>query len=108
MCSPVIPSCNAPPVFELGEQVFDFVPGLVERLAVFGWILAVSLWRDARSNSLIRKCVADIVAVITFVANQRFRLWQVLQQHLRPFEIAALAFGEIEPNRTPLFVTQGV
>ena len=50
----VVPSCDAPPVFELGEQVTDLVLGLVECLAVFGWFRLVCPWH--RLGSALSPC----------------------------------------------------
>ena len=69
MGTSVISGSDAPPVFQLGEKVFDFVPGFLERLAEFGWFLSVSLWRDARCEVLITQHGADFVAVIILVAQ---------------------------------------
>ena len=49
--------------------IFDLKPCLVERLAIFDGSFAVLFWRDTWRDVLISQHGADIVAVITLVAQ---------------------------------------
>ena len=52
MGAPVIAGCDAPPVLEFAEHVFDLVALLVELGVVFNLLGAVFSWRSTRFDIL--------------------------------------------------------
>ena len=54
MSASVIARSDAPPVFQLGKQVFDFVSGLVRGLSVFDCFFSIILRRNTGCNILFR------------------------------------------------------
>ena len=108
MSASVIARSDAPPVFQLGKQVFDFVSGLVRSLAVFDCFFSIFLWRNTGCDLLLRKHLADFVAVVSTIPNQGFGLGQVFEQNICTFEVTALAFRQVQAHRSPKVVTQGV
>ena len=70
----VVACCDAPPVLELGEQVFDFVARPIERLVIGERNLSAFCRWNAGLGSAFFQCRAEPVAVIAAVGNQGFRL----------------------------------
>lgn len=65
----VVSGCDAPPVFEFGEQVLNFVARSVERLVVGERRFAASGWWDARFDASGRQRLPEPVAVIAPVGD---------------------------------------
>ena len=57
-------SCDASPVFDPAEEVFDLVPLAVEGFVVIGRRLAMPQWRDAGVDALLGEGGAEPVAVV--------------------------------------------
>ena len=108
MGTSVITGCDASPVFELGKQIFDFVAGFVEHLAIFNWPFAVFLRRDTGCDVLLGQQIADFVTIIAFVAQEGFGPWQVFQEYICALEVTALPFRDVKPDRSTQLVAQGM
>ena len=108
MSASVIARSDAPPVFQLSKQVFDFVSGFVRGLAVFDCFFSIFLWRNTGCDLLLCKHIADFVAVVSTIPNKGFDLGQVFQQNIGAFEVATLTFRQVQADRSPEVVTQGV
>lgn len=67
MGASVVSCGNAPPVFELGEHILDFVALFIERLVIVDCQLSVlsarDTWRDAPCGRLITEPVAVVAAI---------------------------------------------
>lgn len=72
MGAPVIARCDTPPVFEPSEHDLDLVPLFVERFAKVSRRAPPFPGRDAGLNVFGAQGAAELIAVITFVADQRF------------------------------------
>ena len=95
MSAAVIARSDAPPVFQLGKQVFDFVSGLVRGLAVFDCFFSIFLWWNTGCDLLLCKHPADFVAVVSTITDQGFGFRQVLEQDIRALEVTALPFRQM-------------
>ena len=95
MSASLIACSDAPSVFQLGKQVFDFVSGFVRGVAVFDCFFSVFLWRNTGCDLLLRKHLADFVAVVSAIPNQCFGLGQIFEQNICAFEVTALAFRQV-------------
>jgi hypothetical protein len=69
----VVTCCDVPSVFELGEQIFDFVARLIERIVIGERNLSAFCRCDAGLGSAFFRRRAESVAVIAAVGNQGFR-----------------------------------
>ena len=74
MSTTVVACCDAPPVLELGEQVFDFVARPIERLVIGERNLSAFRRWNAGLGSAFFQCRAEPVAVIAAVGNQCSRV----------------------------------
>ena len=77
VCAAVVMCCNASPVLQSRKQVLDLMLHSVEPLAVWHGLVAVASGWDSGSNVLICQKIANFVAVIAFVADQRCSQWEV-------------------------------
>lgn len=108
MGASVVASGDSSPVFELGEQVLDLVPGFICCFAVFDCFFSVFLRWDARRDLLFGEHGSNFVAVISAIPDQGFSFRQVLKQNIRALEVAALPFRQMKPDWPPEVVTQGM
>lgn len=69
--------------------------GFVRGLAVFDCFFSIFLWWNTRCDLLLRKHLADFVAVVSTIPNKGFDLGQVFQQNIGAFEVATLAFRQV-------------
>ncbi len=93
MGASVIARGDAPPVFELGEHILDFMALAVKGFVIIECLLAVFGWRDARYCALIGQCFAEPIAVVTPIAQQSGCLWEPGQQCQCPLVVADLSGG---------------
>ena len=105
MSTSVVACGDASPILELGEHVLDFVALTIERFVIIKRLLGR---RDARDCTALNQAIAESVAVIAAVGNQRGGLGQAGQQYLCPLVIAHLTGGEVEQDRPARLVADGV
>ena len=108
MSATVVARCDASPVFQAPEHVFDKVA-----LAILPWVvskgdLAVPLWRDTRFDAAFDQGAAKPVAVISPVPGEDFGSWQGGQKDPCPFVIAHLAFGQKQDQGFAVLIGDGV
>ena len=94
MGASIVTRCDAPPVFEPTEGVFDFVTLFVEGVVVGMLDLAVPLGRDAWLDPLFDQGFAKPVTVIAAIAGQRPGMWQGIEHEPCTFMIAHLPFAQ--------------
>lgn len=104
MCAAVVACRDTSPVFELCEEVLDFVALTVERFVVIERVLSASCWRNARFGSARFERRAESVAVIALVGDQRFGLRQGAEHKPRAPVIAHLTFGQHHDERLAALV----
>ena len=71
MGASVVTCCDAPPVFKLGKHVLDFVALFAECLVIIDDLLSVFLAWNTRCNTPCGKLIAEPVAVIAAIGNER-------------------------------------
>jgi hypothetical protein len=108
VCAAVIACCDAPPVLEFSEHVFDFMALFVERFIVFDLDFAVRFRRDAGRNTLFHERGPEPVGIIPAIRQQGFCLRQNRQQQSRALVIAHLAFGEQHDDRSSVAIANGM
>ena len=94
MSTSVVAHCDAPPVLELGEQVFDFVARSIDRLVIGERRLSAFRWRNAGFGPAFCQRRAKPVAVIAAVGDQGFGLRQGFEHEPRALVIAHLTLGQ--------------
>ena len=70
MGTAIIPGCDAPPIFQLCKHVLNLVTLFVQGFGVAPWRSPVGSWRDAGFDLARSQRIAELVAVIAFIANQ--------------------------------------
>jgi hypothetical protein len=108
MGTAVIARGDASPVLELGEHILDLVALTVEHFVIFQWLLTAFGRRDTWDCAVLGQTVAEPVAVIAAIGDQRGGPWQVRQKCPGALMIADLAGGEVEPDWPACLVTNGV
>ena len=98
-CGLVVAGGNGPELLELGEEVLDQVPGLVEvfvkgarRLAAF------ARWDDRRLAGLGQRLEYPLVGIEGFVGNERLGL-KLREQGIGSGQIVLLTAGEMKADR---------
>ena len=99
MGATVVTSGDAAPVLKLGEHVLDLVTLPVENFIVSDGFLAAPSWRNAGLDTPVNKRLAEPVAVVAPVGDERFGLRQGIEDQPRALVIAHLAFGEEHDER---------
>ena len=94
MCTAVVTCCDAPPVLEFSEHAFDLVSLAIEGFAtgVFGF--APLMGWDAGLYAFCRERVSELIAVITFVANENGGLRQGRKDQPCALVVVHLPLGE--------------
>ena len=107
-CGLVIAGGNGPELLELGEEVLDQMPGLVEvcvkgarRLAGF------PRWDDRRLTGLGQRLEHPLVGIEGFVGNERLGL-QLRQQGIGSGQIVLLTASEMKADRIAERIPQRV
>ena len=72
MRTSVIPGCDAPPVLEFSEHVFDLVALLIEVSVVFDLLLAVFSWRNTRLDILAVQGGPEPVGIVAAIGEKVF------------------------------------
>ncbi len=108
MGASVVACCDAPPVFELCEEVLDVVALAIERLIVsVGDFPASARWNaglDAPGDQRLAKGGAVVAAV----GDKGFGRWEGIEDEACALVIAHLSFREQHNDRTAAFVAHGV
>ena len=105
MGATVITGCDAPPVLEPAEHDFDFVALFVAGFAKVRRMPPTFSRRDAGLNVLGFERISKLIAVIAFVADQRFRtLRQCGINQLCADMVACLARRQAHDQWSPLTV----
>ena len=76
MGASIVSGGDAAPVFELREQVLNFVAGAIEGFVVGERLLLAFDRRDARLDSFGPQRGAEPVGIVAAVGDQRGRGWQ--------------------------------
>src|SRR5215218_1115102 len=104
----VIAGGDGPELLELGEEVLDQMPGLVEvfvkgarRLAGF------PRWDDRRLAGVSERLAHALVGLECFVGNERLGL-KLREQRIGPSQIMLLTTGEMKAGRIAKRIHQGV
>jgi hypothetical protein len=79
MGASVVARSDTSPILELGEHVLDFMALLVERLVIIDGLLAVFPARNTRNDITDGQRIAEPVAVIASVSDERRGIWQTGQ-----------------------------
>src|SRR5215210_9215113 len=95
----VVAGGNGPELLELGEEVLDQIPGLVE-VFVKGARRRPGLarWDDRRLAGFSQRLQHPLVGIERFVGNERLGL-KLREQRIGPSLIMLLAAGEMEAGR---------
>ena len=101
---------DASPVLELGEHVLDLVALAVERFVIFQFqrLLAVFGRRDTRGGATLCQAIAEPVAVVAAIGDQRGGLWQVGQKRSGASVVADRTGGEVQQDRPSGLIADGV
>src|SRR3954462_12294104 len=107
-CGLVVAGGNGPELLELGEEVLDQMPGLVEvfvkgarRLAAF------ARWDDRRLAGLGQRLEYPLVGIEGFVGNECLGL-KLREQRIGSGQIVLLTAGEMKAGRIAERIHQGV
>ena len=100
---------DSPPVFEAGEEIFDFVALSVELFIEAGWHVAALSRRDAWGDAFSLESGTIFVAVIAFVSDHYARaLRQCRIEQFCTLMVAHLSFGQAQRDRPALAIAHGV
>jgi hypothetical protein len=105
---PVVAGCDAPPVLDPSEDVFDLAALAVEFGVVVILHFAVLARRDARGDALRGERGAEPVAVIAFVSEQFLGAGKRGKQQCSAFVVAHLTFGQEHHDRPAQSVADGM
>ncbi len=107
-CGLVVSGGNGPELLELGEEVLDQMPGLVEVFVKGARCLAgFPRWDDRRLTGFSQRLEHPLVGIERFVGNERLGL-KLRQQGIRSGQIVLLTAGEMKANRMAKRIHQGV
>ena len=95
---------NAAPIFEVGEGALDQIAAFVDCLVKRRNVLAGRVRLDDGSGSPVGQELPQIIAVISRIAEQMFRLRECLDQTWRGAAIAHLARAELKSDQAPTAV----
>ena len=99
MRASIVTGSDAPPVFELGEEVLDLVTLPVERLVeIERPLTALRRWNAGFGHAL-RERLAKPVAVVASIGDQGRGQRQRVEHQPRAFVIAHLTFGQHHDER---------
>jgi hypothetical protein len=76
MGATVVTQGETAPVLELCEHVLNLVTLLIQGFAMGRRLAALFPGRDAGGDASVGECSAKGIAVIAFVGDQRFGVWQ--------------------------------
>jgi len=93
MSAPVVARCDAPPVFEFCEHVFDFVALPVERFVVRNISFSVLFGRDTRLNAFVTQGGSEPIGVVPAIRQKGLRFGERIKQSFGALVIRHLSFG---------------
>ena len=108
MGAAVVACGDASPVLELGEHILDLVALAVERFVVFQRLLAVFGRRDTGNDATLGQDMAEPVAVVAAIGDQRGGLRQVGQKRSGALVVADLPGSEVQQDRPSGLIADGV
>src|SRR5215212_6702834 len=98
-CSLVIAGGNRPKLLELGEEVLDQMPGLVEVFVEGAQCLAgFARWDDGRLAGFSKRLEHPLVGIERLVGNERLGL-KLRQQGIGSGQIVLLTAGQMKADR---------
>ena len=107
-CGLVIAGGNGPELLELGEEVLDQMPGLVEVFVEGAWCLAgLARWDDRCLAGFRERLEHPLVGIERFVGNERLGL-KVGQQGIGSGQIVRLTASEMKADRIAKRIHQRV
>lgn len=95
-------------MFDLVEEALDEIARLVEMLREANRFFAVGLGRNVRPGASLGDGIAQSVSVVAFVGQKHGVPGQVRNQLLRASDVALLAGGQFELERSALLVDDRV
>lgn len=108
MGASIISSCNAPPVLDPAEHVFDMVPLLIERFVIVCRLLSLFARRDAGGSPFFLQSVAEPVGIVTTIGKQFSGFRQAVKQVPGTLIVAGIACREKEQQGPAQSVCHGV
>jgi hypothetical protein len=104
----VVARGNGPELLELGEEVLDQVPGLVELFVKGARCLAgLARWDDRHLAGFSQRREHPLVGIERFIGNERLGLKRG-QQGIGSGQIVLLTAGEMKADRIAERIHQGV
>src|SRR4051795_11823956 len=98
-CGLVVAGGDGPELLELGEEVLDQVPGLVEVFVKGARCLAgLARWDDGCLAGLGQRLAHALVRIEGFVGDERLGL-KLREQRIRSSQVMRLTAGEMEADR---------
>jgi len=108
MRATVISCCDAAPVFELAEHVFDPVALLVESLAVFDLYLSGLFRRNTGFDASVFQSFPEPTGIEAAIRQKVLGKRQIINDQARTFVIIHLAFRQEHHNRAAYTTANGV
>src|SRR5215208_7081467 len=97
-CGLVIAGGNGPELLELGEEVLDQVPGLVEVVVKGARCLAgFARWDDRRLTGFSQRREHPLIGIERFVGDERLSL-KLRQQGIGSSQVVLLTAAEMKPG----------
>src|SRR3954451_24206780 len=107
-CGLVVAGGNGPELLELGEEVLDQMPGLVEVFVEGARCLpGFPRWDDGRLASLGQRFEHPLVRIERLVGNERLGL-KLREQRIGSGQIMLLTAGQVKADRIAKRIHQGV
>lgn len=108
MGTSIVAGCDATPVLDPAEHVFDAMSLLVEDIVIGRGFFAVFARRNAGRNPLFFQSIAEPVGVIAAIGQQFLGAWQTLEQLSGTLVVAHLARSQQEQQRPSQSIGDGV
>jgi len=108
MGTAIVAGGDAPPIFELGEHVLDFVALLIERLVIGQRDFPAFSGGYARLAAPFGESIPEPIAIITTVGKKRFGGWQGIKDQACALVVAQLPLAEQQDEGLALAVTDSV
>ena len=108
MRATVILCCDAAPVFEFTEHVFDLVALFVESLVVFDLYLSVLLGRNTGLDAFVFQSFPEPIGIVAAIRQKMLGKRQIIDDQARIFVITHLAFRQEHHNRATHTIANGM
>src|SRR5215207_4706433 len=107
-CGLVVAGGNGPELLELGKEVLDQVPGLVEVFVKGAWCLAgFARWYHRRLAGFGQRVAHPRVGIERFVGDERLGL-KLREQRIGPSQVMLLTAGQVKADRLAKRIHQRV